>query len=78
MVGLIIAFPNLVSGGLSKAAEVDSSNVQIEAQPQDNSGIEMDGNKLFGPADAPASAASSTAAEKSVDPLESAAEASKK
>ena len=29
MVGLIIAFPNLVSGGLSKKAEVDTSNVNI-------------------------------------------------
>jgi TRAP-type mannitol/chloroaromatic compound transport system permease large subunit len=30
MVGLIIAFPNLVSGGLGKKAEVDFSNVKIE------------------------------------------------
>ena len=29
MVGLIIAFPNLVSGGLSKKAEIDTSNVNI-------------------------------------------------
>jgi len=31
MVGLIIAFPNLVSGGLAKKAEVDLSNIQIDA-----------------------------------------------
>ena len=30
MVGLIIAFPNLVSGGLAKKAEMDTSNVKIE------------------------------------------------
>ena len=30
MVGLIIAFPNLVSGGLAKKAETDISNVKIE------------------------------------------------
>ena len=30
MVGLIIAFPNLVSGGLDKKAEMDISNVKIE------------------------------------------------
>ena len=30
MVGLIIAFPNLVSGGLAKKAEMDISNVKIE------------------------------------------------
>lgn len=34
MVGLIIAFPNLVSGGLGKKADVDTSNVKIEAAPQ--------------------------------------------
>jgi TRAP-type mannitol/chloroaromatic compound transport system permease large subunit len=31
MVGLIIAFPNLVSGGLAKKAEVDLSNIKIDA-----------------------------------------------
>jgi TRAP-type mannitol/chloroaromatic compound transport system permease large subunit len=30
MVGLIIAFPNLVSGGLAKKAEIDTSNIKIE------------------------------------------------
>jgi TRAP-type mannitol/chloroaromatic compound transport system permease large subunit len=34
MVGLIIAFPNLVSGGLGKKADIDTSNVKIEAAPQ--------------------------------------------
>jgi hypothetical protein len=31
MVGLIIAFPNLVSGGLAKKADVDLSNIKIDA-----------------------------------------------
>ena len=31
MVGLIIAFPNLVSGGLTKKADADLSNIQIDA-----------------------------------------------
>ena len=31
MVGLIIAFPNLVSGGLAKKADADISNIQIDA-----------------------------------------------
>src|SRR5262249_21339446 len=31
MVGLIIAFPNLVSGGLAKKADADLSNIRIEA-----------------------------------------------
>jgi GntP family gluconate:H+ symporter len=31
MVGLIIAFPNLVSGGLAKKADADLSNIQIDA-----------------------------------------------
>jgi TRAP-type mannitol/chloroaromatic compound transport system permease large subunit len=33
MVGLIIAFPNLVSGGLGKKADLDTTNIKIEAQP---------------------------------------------
>jgi TRAP-type mannitol/chloroaromatic compound transport system permease large subunit len=55
MVGLIIAFPNLVSGGLDKKADLDTSNVIIEAQPADNGGDkEIDTNALFGsPASAP-------------------------
>ncbi len=32
MVGLIIAFPNLVSGGLGKKEEMDTSNVKIESR----------------------------------------------
>jgi TRAP-type mannitol/chloroaromatic compound transport system permease large subunit len=32
MVGLIIAFPDLVSGGLGKKAPVDTSNIKIEIQ----------------------------------------------
>lgn len=33
MVGLIIVFPNLVSGGLGKQADLDTTNIKIEAQP---------------------------------------------
>ena len=36
MVGLIIAFPNLVSGGLAKKAEMDISNVKIENKSTTN------------------------------------------
>ena len=35
MVGLIIAFPNLVSGGLGKKADIDTSNVVIERKAAD-------------------------------------------
>lgn len=73
MVGLIIAFPGLVSGGLAKQAELDTSNVNLEVQPggygDDDKGPSME--ELFGPqgggasapaegASAPASAPSST------------------
>jgi TRAP-type mannitol/chloroaromatic compound transport system permease large subunit len=54
MVGLIIAFPNLVSGGLGKKAELDTSNINLEVQ-QDDTQKEMDASKLFG-FDQPASA----------------------
>jgi len=92
MVGLIIAFPALVSGGLGKAAALDTSNVKIEFQP-DTAKIEMDANKLFGPAtsanpaDAAASAstpapapsvAPTSATNGPKDPLEQAAEGAKK
>ena len=36
MVGLIIAFPNLVSGGLAKKAEMDISNVKIQNKASTN------------------------------------------
>jgi GntP family gluconate:H+ symporter len=49
MVGLIIAFPNLVSGGLGKVGELDTTNIRIEVQPPDDTQIEMDPSKLFGP-----------------------------
>jgi GntP family gluconate:H+ symporter len=57
MVGLIIAFPNLVSGGLAKKAPVDTHDVVIEVQPQEEDTREMDASKLFG-VDPAASAAS--------------------
>ncbi len=49
MVGLIIAFPNLVSGGLDKKAEVDISNVKIENKASTNTG---DANKAEDPMEA--------------------------
>jgi TRAP-type mannitol/chloroaromatic compound transport system permease large subunit len=63
MVGLIIAFPNLVSGGLGKKAELDTTNINLEVQP-DETVKEMDASKLFGfdePASAPAGGASEPA-----------------
>ena len=48
MVGLIIAFPNLVSGGLAKKGPVDTHDVVIEVQPQETDTREMDAGKLFG------------------------------
>jgi TRAP-type mannitol/chloroaromatic compound transport system permease large subunit len=55
MVGLIIAFPNIVSGGIAKKKDVDTSNVVIEVQPADQPKDEkMDMDALFGkPASAP-------------------------
>jgi GntP family gluconate:H+ symporter len=46
MVGLIIAFPGLVSGGSAVKAQEDISNIKIEAQP-DQYKREMDAGKLF-------------------------------
>jgi TRAP-type mannitol/chloroaromatic compound transport system permease large subunit len=48
MVALIIAFPNLVSGGIAKKAPLDTSNVILEVQPADTEEKEVDVNKLFG------------------------------
>ncbi|MBK6852448.1 MAG: TRAP transporter large permease subunit [Burkholderiales bacterium] len=46
MVGLIIAFPELVSGGLGKKEEINVDNVLIEMQPNEVK-PENDINKLF-------------------------------
>ena len=75
MVGLIIAFPGLVSGGLGKAAALDTSNVKLEVQPSQEK-TEMDANKLFGPATVASSPAASASAPR--DPLEQAAEGARK
>ena len=74
MVGLIIAFPNLVSGGLVKPKEFDTSKQRIEFQPMHEK-IEMDASKLFAPSE-PASAPPSAPA--SSDPLEDAAKGVKR
>ena len=55
MVGLIIAFPNLVSGGLATKKLLDTTNQVIEAQPTEKA-KEIDMNDLF--ATPPAAAAS--------------------
>ncbi|WP_395700697.1 TRAP transporter large permease subunit [Aquabacterium sp.] len=72
MVGLIIAFPNLVSGGLGKKADLDTTNIQLEVQPSDyKQNSDADNAKLFGnepAASAPAGAAS--APEQTEDPME--------
>jgi TRAP-type mannitol/chloroaromatic compound transport system permease large subunit len=53
MVGLIIAFPNLVSGGLAVKKELDTSKLVIEAQPLEEH-KDMNMNDLFGtPASGP-------------------------
>ena len=57
MVGLIIIFPNLVSGGLGKKADLDTTNLKIEAAPNDyDDKKEENLNELFGLPD-PASSA---------------------
>ncbi|MGE5116365.1 MAG: TRAP transporter large permease, partial [Betaproteobacteria bacterium] len=61
MVGLIIAFPNLVTGGLTKPKEFDTSKQRIEFQPM-NEKIEMDASKLFGTPRAASGAAASVPA----------------
>ena len=75
MVGLIIAFPGFVSGGLGKAAALDTSNVKLEVQPNQER-TEMDANTLFGPATGASSPAPAAPAPR--DPLEPAAEGAKK
>ncbi|MCW5663420.1 MAG: TRAP transporter large permease subunit [Piscinibacter sp.] len=60
MVGLIIAFPNMVSGGLGKKAEMDTTNIQLEVDKPDYGNKEDDANKLFAP-DAGASGAAAGA-----------------
>ena len=77
MVGLIIAFPGLVSGGLGKVAPLDTSKVNLEVQPSYEKS-EMDANKLFGPATTASGAAPATPSSAPVDPLEQAAEGAKK
>ncbi len=64
MVAAIIVFPGLVSGGLSKKQELDTSKVRIEIQEPD-AAPEMDTDKLFGPSDG-----ASAPAPKEEDPME--------
>lgn len=47
MVALIIAFPNLVSGGLGKKEVIDTDNVQIEFQANDNAKPDEDPMAAF-------------------------------
>jgi TRAP-type mannitol/chloroaromatic compound transport system permease large subunit len=49
MVGLVIAFPNLVSGGLGKKADLDTTNLKIEVAPPPDYGNKNENlNELFG------------------------------
>jgi GntP family gluconate:H+ symporter len=64
MVGLIIAFPNLVSGGLAKKADADISNIQIDA-PKGKYSTDVEPTPA---ASAPGSAAG--AAPEGEDPME--------
>jgi TRAP-type mannitol/chloroaromatic compound transport system permease large subunit len=66
MVALVIAFPGLVSGGLGKKAEIDTSNLVIEVTPNEDSSKDMNMNELFGLP--PGSAASGAASE--ADPMD--------
>jgi hypothetical protein len=75
MVGLIIGFPNLVSGGLNKAKAYDTSKQHIDFQPM-NEKIEMDASKLFAPS--PGASEPAASAPSSGDPLEDAARGMKK
>jgi GntP family gluconate:H+ symporter len=61
MVGLIIAFPALVSGGLGKKADLDTTDIKLEADKADYGNRDQDNNKLFG-TEPPAGAASAPAA----------------
>jgi TRAP-type C4-dicarboxylate transport system permease large subunit len=56
MVGLIIAFPGLVSGGLGPKEKIDLDKVQIQIQPENDYGGDsnQDVNALFGLPPAPA------------------------
>jgi TRAP-type mannitol/chloroaromatic compound transport system permease large subunit len=65
MVGLIIAFPGMVSGGLAKKADYDTKNIQIEFEKAPDYGTSTNLDQLFGPsggASAPATAPSAPAA----------------
>jgi GntP family gluconate:H+ symporter len=58
MVGLIIAFPGLVTGGLAKDKLIDTSKLKIEVQAPLDEKIDMNASELFGfspSASAPAS-----------------------
>ncbi len=73
MVGLIIAFPGMVSGGLDKKADINVDNVNLDVQPNDDNKTEMDAAKLFGvepSASAPAGAGAPKEAPKEEDPME--------
>ena len=67
MVGLVIAFPNLVSGGLGGEEKVNIDNIQIEV-PADAS-AQSDAGALFGtPAASDAAASGTDAQTKKEDP----------
>ncbi len=73
MVGLIIAFPNMVSGGLGKKAEMDTTNIQLDVDKPDYGRTEDDANKLFAPdagASGTATGAPAASAPAEEDPME--------
>ena len=45
MVGLLIAFPNLVTGGIDNAVKVDVQSIQLEAPPVTEQGAPADGKE---------------------------------
>jgi GntP family gluconate:H+ symporter len=71
MVGLIIAFPNLVSGGLAKKAEVDLSNIQIDApKGKYSDDVQPPAVPATGTPSAPASGGAAAPAANNEDPMD--------
>jgi hypothetical protein len=77
MVGLIIAFPNLVSGGLAKKGEIDISNIKLDAPAPKADETNSEMMRGFDPVvpagsagSAPAGGASAPAAGAAEDPME--------
>jgi hypothetical protein len=82
MVGLIIAFPGLVSSGLVKEATMDSEKVfqqmQTESQSKDEAGTPPAAPESAGASGAASPAAGQPATEPEVDPMKGLMDSMKK